>query len=560
MLEFYMEARSDTTAGRARRALYCAGISAAAAILMTWPLAANLTGLGRSSAGGDGLHSVWNIGWVSRTLVADPGRLFDANIFYPHRQTLAYSEANIVAGVMGVPAWLLTRSAYAAHNTAVLGAFATAFLGMWLLATRLSGDSRAGAVAGLLFAFCPFMFSHTPHIQLLMSGGMPLSMLMLHRVADAPSVKRGAALGVALAVQALSCAYYGIFAGLMVGYAVLFFAAARGLWRSRTYWIAVAVGAAVSMASVLPFFLPYVGLQQDQGFHRTLAESVRYSAVAGSYLASSAHAHAWLLALARQMGGWNGEVLFPGIVAVVSGLAGLVFGLAARDRQTRETALLYGSLGALALWASFGPAAGLYSLLFRLPVFSFLRAPSRFGLLVLFALAVLGAMALGRLFSRLTGRLGTAWAGALVLVAIAELNILPFPWERAIPISRTYDVLEKLPRGTIAEFPFYGERAVFHLHTQYMVFSTSHWLPMVNGYSDHFPDDFRQIAPALASFPSTDTFRLLARYRVRYIGIHWNMFVSKADDVRRRLEPFAPYLRPLAADENMTLYEVVAFP
>jgi hypothetical protein len=346
----------------------------------------------------------------------------------------------------------------------------------------------------------------------------------------------------------------------MVAYAVLFFAAARGLWRSRTYWLAVVIGAVLSMGLVLPFFLPYVGLQQDQGFHRTLAESGRYSAVAGSYLASSAHAHAWLLALARRLGGWNGEVLFPGVVALVTGLAGLVIGLAAHERQARETTMLYGSLGALALWASFGPSAGLYSVLFRLPVFSFLRAPSRFGLLVLFALAVLGAIALGRVLARLTARHATLAAAAIALVAIVELNILPFPWERAIPISRTYEALAKLPRGTIAEFPFYGERAVFHLHTQYMVFSTSHWLPMVNGYSDHFPDDFRQIAPALASFPSTDTFRLLARYRVRYIGIHWNMFVSKAEDVRKRLEPFAPYLRPIAADENMTLYEVVGFP
>ncbi len=121
-------------------------------------------------------------------------------------------------------------------------------------------------------------------------------------------------------------------------------------------------------------------------------------------------------------------------------------------------------------------------------------------------------------------------------------------------------MLAKLPRAPLAEFPFYGERPVFHLHTQYMLFSTVHWMPLVNGYSDHFPDDFRQIAPALASFPSRDTLLLLSRYHVRYIGIHWDMYVSRADEIRQRLQPFLQYLRPIAADSNVTLYEIIAFP
>ena len=41
-----------------------------------------------------------------------------------------------------------------------------------------------------------------------------------------------------LFAQALSCAYYAIFAGLMVGLATLFFAVTRGLWRSPRYWTA----------------------------------------------------------------------------------------------------------------------------------------------------------------------------------------------------------------------------------------------------------------------------------------------------------------------------------
>ena len=66
------------------------------------------------------------------------------------------------------------------------------------------------------------------------------------------------------------------------------------------------------------------------------------------------------------------------------------------------------------------------------------------------------------------------------------------------------------PRGVVAEFPFYGERIAFPLHAQYMLFSTSHWMPLVNGYSDVIPLDFREAAAVLDSFPSSDAFRVLA--------------------------------------------------
>lgn len=527
---------------------------------MTWPLAAAPGRLGRTTTM-DGLYSIWNVGWVAHTIVTRPLSLFDANIFFPHRNTLAYSEANIVAGVVGIPAWLWTRNAYAAHSSAVLFAFASTFLGMWLLARRLTGDTASAMITGILFAFCPYFYSHTAHIQLLMAGGIPLSMLALHRLVDAPSPHRGVALGITLAVQALACAYYGIFAGLMVGYAVLFFAITRRLWRIAAFWIAVGVAAATACALVLPFFLPYLELQRGSGFARSLDDASRYSATWPSYLASPAHGHQMILGLARRLGWRMGEVLFPGVLAIVLGLSGV--GVAIRstgESRTRETLALYGSLGVLALWGSFGPRAGLYTVLYRVvPLFTFLRAPSRFGLLIVFVLAILSAITLTTLI-RLGGRHAGLFAGAITALAVAELNVVPFPWERALPVSTNYTILAGMPRGAVAEFPFYGERVAYPLHAQYMVLSTTHWMPLVNGYSDYIPPDFREAAFVLDSFPSNDTFAVLQKHRVRYIGIHWDMYGPRAEGIRTKLKDFARYLRPLGNDATMTLYEIVSFP
>jgi hypothetical protein len=533
------------------------------AIVMTWPLAADMARQARTTSA-DGMYAVWNVAWVARTLLEEPSRLFHANIFHPERYALAFSELNLVAGLVAIPAWVLTSDAYIAHNWALLFGFSTSALGAWLLARRLSGSSAAALVTGVAFGFCPYFFAHTAHIQLLMGGGIPLSLLMLHRLADAPSLARGVALGLALAAQALACAYYGILAGLMIAYASIFLAISRSLWRHRTYLVAVAAGAGVSVLLVLPFFLPFLHVQAG-GFHRTLEESRTYSANLASYLASPAHAHQGLLRLSTRVGEWN-EVLFPGGIALVLGLAGVVLLFVAprggnrpaeHVTRDRETVLLYGSLGLLIVWASLGPAAGLYSALFHaVPLFSFLRAPSRFGLVVPLILGLFAALAL----ARLPRRSRTAICVAITALAALEINSVPFHWDRTPAAPAAYAVLARLPRGPVAEFPFYGQRPAFHLHAQYMLFSTTHWQPLVNGYSDHIPQGFRNDAPVLDSFPSNDSFALLRRRRARYITVHWEMYGPRGPEIRERLQPFRRHLRELAGDDRMTLYEVVSFP
>jgi hypothetical protein len=567
---------SDTIA-RAREILLVTAVGLAFAVVMTWPLASDLGGLGRTLAtDADGQFSIWNISWVARTIVADPLHLFDANIFHPHKLTLAYSEANLLPGVIGMPVYWMTRNPWLTENVVLLFGFTSGYVAAFLLLRHLTRDKAAAAVGAILYAFCPYVFSHLSHIQLLMTGGVPLAMLALHRFADevvrrhsgVPEAerdrftqtlrRRSLWLGLILAGQALSCAYYGIFAALMVGFATLMFAVTRRLWRSTRYWIGIAAAAAIAIAIVLPFFIPYLRVQAESGFARTVEDAMRFSARPHGYLASSALAHRWLLNMIGGLGPW-GEVLFPGIFALAAGLAGIVIA-ARRPSRDRETAVLYGTLGVLAFWASFGPAAGLYSVLSLLPVFSFLRAPSRLGLVVVLCLVVFAAFALRALFER-AGRRRMLVAIVAGIAAIADLVIVPLRWYRAPEVPGSYTVLAGSPRGPLAEFPFYGSRLAFPLHAQYMLFSTAHWMPMVNGYSDVIPADFREAAPVLSTFPSDDALRVLARRRVRYIAIHWDMFEGgREDDVRQRLRKYLPYLRLVAQDDRMTIYEVLFYP
>ena len=62
---------------------------------------------------GDPLLNTWALAWVAHQLPRAPARLFDANIFYPHRDTLAYSESNLGAGALAIPAYWATRNPFA---------------------------------------------------------------------------------------------------------------------------------------------------------------------------------------------------------------------------------------------------------------------------------------------------------------------------------------------------------------------------------------------------------------------------------------------------------------
>jgi len=519
--------------------------------LYTYPVAFRPGRVGRVD-NGDGQLSIWNVTWVARTLAVDPVHVFNANIFYPNRGTLAYSENNLGAGVLAMPVYWATRNPYAAHNSVVLFAFCFAFLGAYYLVRYLTGDWRAAAIAAVWFAFCPYTFARTAHIQLLMTAGVPFAMLAFHRLADRPSAGRGATLGAVMAAQALCCGYYGIYVCLIIGVAFVVVASTRSLWTDRRYWGAMVVAAAVSMTLVLPAFVPYILLQRQTGFVRTLSEAGRYSANWSAWFASSSYAHAWMLAYLPP---WK-DSLFPGVLVTSFALAGVVVG---RRRGRGELALLYGGLAIFAAWLSFGPQARLYEVLYTiLPMFKWLRAPSRFGLIVVFSLTVLGGIGVTELLRR-ARRPNLVFAAVFVL-SCAEL-IVPLTMPEVPPVEPVYLQLTGLAPAPVIEMPFFYLDFMFPRHTYYMLQSTMHWMPLVNGYSDYMPRDFLANVMTLAPFPSRDSLKLLHERGVRYAVFHRYWYNDENwRDVEMRLREFRPYLRRLYVDEGTRMYEIVGAP
>src|SRR5690349_17935368 len=118
------------------------------AVALTFPFAAQMTHVARID-NFDGALGIWNVSWVARTLVVNPTHVLDANIFYPHQRTLVYSETNLGAGVLAIPAYWISRNPYFAFNFVFLLSMVASAAGAYYLVRYLVPDRRAAAVSAI---------------------------------------------------------------------------------------------------------------------------------------------------------------------------------------------------------------------------------------------------------------------------------------------------------------------------------------------------------------------------------------------------------------------------
>jgi hypothetical protein len=120
-------------------------------------------------------------------------------------------------------------------------------------------------------------------------------------------------------------------------------------------------------------------------------------------------------------------------------------------------------------------------------------------------------------------------------------------------------MLATLPRGGVVEFPFpYAE---LHEHTKAMMRSTHNWQPLLNGYSDHIPADFRQLAVPVNGFPDRTSFGILRSHNIRYVVIRVGEYAEPYRHVLlSRFSAYQKHLQRLTSDGDVWLYEIVSWP
>ena len=159
------------------------------ATVHTWPLALHLGSYSRNDNADTELNE-WILAWVAHQLPRDPSHLFEANIFYPAHDSLAFSEPLIVPALMGAPLAWAGASPVLVYNLVVIAGFALTAFATSLLLEAWTGSLIAGLLAGSLFAFNTHTLTRFAHVQGIHLYGLPLALLAIDRLVRGGSCGR----------------------------------------------------------------------------------------------------------------------------------------------------------------------------------------------------------------------------------------------------------------------------------------------------------------------------------------------------------------------------------
>jgi hypothetical protein len=481
------------------------------AVAHTWPLALHPARLSLN-ANADAELNEWIMAWVAHQLPRDPLHLFEANIFYPAHDALAFSEPLIVPALMGAPIAWAGASPVLVYNVILLLGMALTGFATCLLVEAWTGRLAAGLLAGSLFAFNTHTLTRLAHIQGIHIYGLPLALLALDRLIRGDSWRAAFLLALSAIVLAYTSGYLAVFAAVMIATSLL--ATARDwLPRAPAVLLRLAVAVLVTALAITPIYLPYRRVAREQHMVRTMEGIRDFSATPRGYLASAGRLH---------RSTWSGrffkdpvDSFFPGFVALA--LAGVAIASAIRRREesdrTRIGMLV--AIGAVGVVLSLGAATPVYGWLFAVfPPMQGLRAAARFGNLFLLAIALLAGIGLSRL------RASAAIAVALIALVNLEAMQAPFTYRPFHDIPDIYHRLAEEPGlAIVAEQPFYPRRGIFQ-NAGYVLASTAHWRPLMNGYSGYTPASYQRYADAFWYFPQDWAIQAMKDAGVTHVVVH----------------------------------------
>jgi hypothetical protein len=462
------------------------------------------------------------------------------------------------------------------YNVLLIASLAASALAMHVLARELVGSERAAYVAGTIFGFAPYHFTHLTHIQLQALYFLPLSFVFLHRFFRAERATDAAALGVVMGLQALSSIYYGLIGAIGIATGAAILAISRAISREPSAMtggsLRLEPGAAsnlrliggglsagaIALVVALPWSMPYLRVEREAAAGRNLFEVAHGSAVLASYVQAPATnllygRTGWLqpsadARLPRKSG--PEQALFPGFCAMLLALLGVLTTVAQRpsaageyratsteyratsteyratSNQYRATSTEYRAATLVAVYSgialvgivlSLGPDGirPVYALLYQsLFGMAAIRAAARFSVLALCGISVLAAVGMRDLEIRWPRAKWLVAGCVLAVIGLESANgSIAYPSAPALSTNAGGWLRQQEGAGAVVCVPMGFDSG----NTRCMLQSLEHGRPVVNGYSSVRPPFYPALVDAMSRLPSPDSLLTLHDLGVEYI-------------------------------------------
>jgi hypothetical protein len=350
-------AQEPTGATRGRRAHLVAtlvelvSVSAvylAATVAVTWPWATRFRThvLGFPS---DNFEYLWKFWWV-REHITDLDRLFHAAHVFPQAggYHLGATDMTPSATFLFAPLTAIAGPVIT-YNVVMILSFVLAGLGVYLLARRFGASRLPALTAGAAFAFCPFHFWQTVHLNIFQIGYTPFVFLAADRLLFLQRRRDGLLFGVAMALAGLTSWYRLVFLILTVPVFLLFRWRRAGASLPRLAG-PLAVAGATAIVLIGPFLVPAIDYTSNGGSVPSFDEAALYGLSVEDYLMPPPGHPVTEYWVHEALQGPNGErIVYPGLFVLA-----LALGSIAIPRLRRPAAGMT-ALAVVAAVVSFGP-------------------------------------------------------------------------------------------------------------------------------------------------------------------------------------------------------------
>lgn len=368
--------------------------------------------------------------------------------------------------------WILrdVLGLYGAFNLFMLLGFVLTGFTVYYLCQRIGLSLLPALFAGYAIAFNPWMIerAYAGHAGYMHAWIFPALVLVLLRMHRARSLASAAVVGLVLGLAFYVSSYYGLLASLLVAvFLAVHLALVHGL-PERLYTFTLAcVCFGVTGMTLVPAALAW--LSDRSAVAANVSNDVQQLQSLGasteSYLLPSTR-HPLLGDLTRSFDvladqHWAENTLYVGYITLALAFVGAALLIRRRGRlaehlEQRTTLVFAAALVPVAFLFSMKRMTSVFGIDVPMPSYAisqlttFWRVYARFGVLVLFALALLAAFALHEVARRRNGR-------ALAVLACALL-VFEF-WPGAVPVYATdnreayAEWLSEQPSGIVANYP-----------------------------------------------------------------------------------------------------------
>jgi len=512
-----------------------------ASIYITFPLILHLgdyaTGLG------DELVIAWIQSWVIHTLFTDPFSLFNANIYFPNHNTLAYSDLFLTGSLLSfLPAHFIGQP-IAANNTLLIFAILSLGFSLYLLTYYLTRDFFASLLSGLLVVFSPATLSFSVHLQILFIAFVPFSLLFFIIFLKTEKTR--------FLIFSLLFFLLQVYNSFLPGYFILFSYVILliFIWFDNKKNILQIIAIKniilflITFAMVVPVALPYLQVSKEFHYVRDIRDTIHFALQPEDmlYPGSTTGLGQLLLKTVPTNNYSQNNEFKPGYLGAIFSLL-VLFSLIYLWRFRKKIDVYTKSFFVIALLGfilSLGPFLHInrqtihhpfpiplpYVLFYYvIPGFEGLRNTARWEMLFIIAIAIVIGLVMNKSLKKTSSKIK-----AVIYVSFFILIIMEFVPMQFVSVPQVKDfpkvsfwMITTPKNATFIQMPVYNWNTLFSQQEMLReYYNTLNLRKTVNGYTGFSPPPWQVLVTLeLKQFPDTESIQQLKAIGVQYAVVY----------------------------------------